>query len=166
MCRFMMFVASFLVLAGAAGIVILVHVHEDVEPPPAEPLEAPATPAVDPFPQLPPLSELSRLPSADIAADWSKIQRTVFDDARAKANDPKLPRQLQSKYEDICFETGKRMLWVNKIRAAHDKGFSEQDRRHCLNYLQGFEAYYTGKWPPPVPVELMPEDEAGEGKHD
>jgi hypothetical protein len=118
----------------------------------------PGVAAVDQFPNLPPLSELARLPSADIAAHWSRIQRTVLDDAQAKSANPALPRQLQSKYEDIVFETSKRMSWVNSIIGAHDSNLSERLRRSCIEHLQGYEAYWTGRWPPPVPVGLMPEE--------
>ena len=124
----------------------------------AAPIGNRGVPAIDPFPNLPPLSERARLPSADIAAHWSRIQRTVFDDAQAKSADPALPRQLQSKYEDLAFEISKRILWVSNIQGAHDPNLDECTRRNCIAYLQGYEAYWTGRWPPPVPVELMPED--------
>jgi hypothetical protein len=119
---------------------------------------APQAPPVDPFPGLPPLSELARLPSADIAAHWSRIQHTVMHDAIAKSNDPSVARPLQSRYEDIAFETSRRMTWVNYILCARDPNASECLRRNCIFHLQGFDAYYTGLWPPPVPVEMIPEN--------
>lgn len=125
---------------------------------PLSSVKVPLAPPVDPFPNLPPLSELARLPSADIAAHWARIQRTVFDDATAKSNDPTLPRKLQSRYEDIAAETIKRMVWLGYIQGAHDLNISERLRRNCLMHLQGMDAYYTGKWPAPVPLELVPEE--------
>jgi hypothetical protein len=119
----------------------------------------PVAPSADPFPDLPPLSDVARLPSVEIAADWYKLQRAVMDEAQAKACDLTLPRQLRSRYEDIILETSKRMGWCNYILAAHDKTQTELDRRHFLNHLKNtnIRAYNTGRWPAPVPFELIPD---------
>jgi hypothetical protein len=124
----------------------------------ASPIEGPAPPQDDPYPSLPPLSALERLPSADTAAKWGKLQRAVMDMAQAKIRDENLPLQERSKYQDIIGETGERMLWVSMISIARDPSQDEQIRRCCIENLQGYEAYWTGRWPPPVPVGLMPEE--------
>jgi hypothetical protein len=115
-------------------------------------------PRADPYPNLPPLSELARLPSAEIAKDWGRLQKVVRAEAIAKWHDRTLPAQLSNRYKEIASETRKRMEWVRRICIAHDPTADECTRRNCILGLQGYEAYYTGRWPPPVPVELMPEN--------
>jgi hypothetical protein len=127
--------------------------------PVGDPGAPPVAPIGDPFPDLPPLSDLARLPSAEIAENWSKLQRAVMNEAQAGMDDPTLPRQLQSRYEDIVVEVGKRMSWSNYIIGAHDITQPERMRRHFLQYLKviNIDAYNTGVWPPPVPFEMIPE---------
>ena len=63
--------------------------------PGALPVGGPGTPRGDPFPNLPPLSELARLPSADIVADWWRLQRAVMEEAKARMDDRTLPPELR-----------------------------------------------------------------------
>jgi hypothetical protein len=122
----------------------------------------PVPPQDDLYPMLPPMSALERLPSAEIAAEWGKIQRRVMDEAQSKIRDPKLPRRLWGRYQDIISETSKRMSWVSMICMAHDSNLDECMRRNCILNLQGYEAYLTGHWPDPVPSELIAEAKAQE----
>ena len=119
-------------------------------------LEAPATPPEDPYPQLPPLSALERLPSLEIATKWGKLQRAVRKEAIAKMHDWALSPTLRKRYQVIADETRNRMDLVTEIVLAHDTNLDECTRRYAIGRLQGFNAYWTGRWPPPVPFELIP----------
>jgi hypothetical protein len=119
----------------------------------------PVAPGIDMFPDLPPLSDLARMPSGEIAAGWYKLQRAVMDELQAKGPDATLPPQLRSRYHRIINEVGDRMIGYNYIIAAHDKSYSERDRRHFLAYLRhrNMQAYETGVYPPPLTFGLMPQ---------
>jgi hypothetical protein len=119
---------------------------------------APVPRLVDPYPDLPPLSDLARLPSADIAADWCRLQRKFVEEANAKSWDESLTPQLRAKYDRLGTEVMKNSWWASAILGAHQESLSEYDRRNFLSHLRRMEGYYTGRWPPPVPVGLMPEN--------
>jgi hypothetical protein len=78
-----------------------------------------------------------------------------MDMAQSKLRDPTVPFEQHGRYLKIIHETGKRIDWVSNIIGAHDPKLDERTRRSCLEYLQGYEAYWTGRWPPPVPFELL-----------
>lgn len=158
MRRMSLLILGFVVLCVAPGLPVAADRNLDDRPQstaPGQPLAG--LPRPDPFPHYPPLSELRRLPTRDIAAGWMRLQQNTLAEADAKADDMALSRELRSKYQDLKFETMNRMLWCMKICRAHDNNLSERVRRNCLNWLSGMDAYYTGKWPAPVPLELMPE---------
>ena len=113
-------------------------------------------PQVDPYPYLPPLSALERLPSLEIATKWGKLQRAVRKEAIAKMDDWQLSPPLRKRYQVIADETRNRMDLVTEIVLAHDTNLDECTRRYAIGRLQGFNAYWTGRWPPPIPVELIP----------
>jgi hypothetical protein len=155
MRQLIMLLAVFLVLIVGPALAVVAIRRDGDPPPPSALVEEQVPDFVDPYPNYPPLSELKRLPAANVAADWMKLQRKVIDEAKAKLADPKLELRLQVAYERLMREVARRMGWCNKIIAAHDTNLGDYWRKNCLAYLSGVDAYYTGCWPEPVPTELI-----------
>jgi hypothetical protein len=116
---------------------------------------------LEPFPTLPPLTDIYLLPPEGVLKSWLKEITHARSVVGPRLHDRTLPSPKRLAYRAFANRLSKSEDRVLAMKMAHDATRSTKERRLRLHFLrQSFpEEYNSGRWNPPVPLELLPEDE-------